>query len=190
MSSGCRRCGASLTHRRRNARFCSDNCYRALSRGTMLFTEQSCRGCGVRFVPKSKTQKFCNHACGQDWWAKNPSESTLAFRRAWKPTTASKRKYVERHRATKYGLTIEKLRAILELGCYAPNCNIVGTGKNGLHIDHDHSCCPGRKSCGLCVRGALCSFHNVYLGYLERDWSFAVWAMRQPSLVLKVRREA
>lgn len=25
-----------------------------------------------------------------------------------------------------------------------------------IHVDHDHACCPGRISCGKCVRGLLC----------------------------------
>jgi hypothetical protein len=97
---------------------------------------------------------------------------------------------LERDKAKKYGLSIEQLRLLLQTGCYVPNCERGGTGRSGLHIDHDHACCPGKRSCGQCVRGALCSFHNIYLAYLERDWSFAIWAMHQPSLVLKVRREA
>ena len=38
------------------------------------------------------------------------------------------------------------------------------TGRGGFHIDHDHSCCPGSKTCGQCNRGLLCSKCNTGLG--------------------------
>lgn len=37
-----------------------------------------------------------------------------------------------------------------------------------MAVDHDHACCPGKKSCGDCVRGILCPFCNNALGGYER----------------------
>lgn len=38
-------------------------------------------------------------------------------------------------------------------------------------IDHDHSCCPGYKSCGKCTRGLLCLTCNAKLSVLEElNW--------------------
>jgi hypothetical protein len=52
------------------------------------------------------------------------------------------------------------------------DCAICGTTDPGgrwdqWHIDHDHTCCPGVRSCGECIRGVLCSGCNRKLGYLE-----------------------
>lgn len=38
-----------------------------------------------------------------------------------------------------------------------------------FHVDHDHSCCSGVKSCGKCVRGLLCGNCNLFLGFLKDD---------------------
>lgn len=53
-------------------------------------------------------------------------------------------------------------------------CAICPTDRPGgrgesWHIDHDHACCPGKGSCGRCVRGLLCGDCNVAIGRMRDD---------------------
>jgi hypothetical protein len=71
----------------------------------------------------------------------------------------------------KHHITGQRYRELL----YAQNgvCAICGMGnfRMGecvpLGIDHDHACCPGKSSCGRCVRGPHCSSCGGFLGFLE-----------------------
>lgn len=40
-----------------------------------------------------------------------------------------------------------------------------GRELDSVCVDHDRSCCPGRKSCGKCVRGLVHWACNLILGY-------------------------
>lgn len=54
----------------------------------------------------------------------------------------------------------------------AGGCAICGKQcKSGrrLAVDHDHNCCPGKRSCGKCIRGLLCGVCNPGLGYFQDD---------------------
>lgn len=48
-------------------------------------------------------------------------------------------------------------------------CKRTDPSDKALAVDHDHDCCPGRTSCGKCVRGLLCGPCNKMLGYLNDD---------------------
>ena len=41
--------------------------------------------------------------------------------------------------------------------------------KRGIHIDHDHSCCRGNRSCGKCIRGLACHACNTGIGAFGDD---------------------
>lgn len=70
----------------------------------------------------------------------------------------------------KYGLTKQSFAALLEAqggGCAV--CASPVHGGIGWHVDHDHECCPGQRSCGACVRGVLCHKCNTGIGSLNED---------------------
>ena len=70
-----------------------------------------------------------------------------------------------------FGLTVVAWEALLvSQGGVCAGCGTDTPGGQGtFHTDHDHACCPGRESCGKCVRGLLCSACNVGIGALGDD---------------------
>lgn len=68
---------------------------------------------------------------------------------------------------TRFKLTIERFnQMLLDQDGRCEICKTeFGEGKReGPYVDHDHSCCPGYRSCGKCVRGLLCVKCNTLLG--------------------------
>lgn len=67
-----------------------------------------------------------------------------------------------------YGITLDEyLRLLDEQGGVCAVCRRVNEDGRELAVDHDHGCCSGRKACGKCVRGLLCSPCNLALGLLR-----------------------
>lgn len=72
---------------------------------------------------------------------------------------------------TMYRITVEDYdKKLNEQGGACAICKISKEdyGKY-FSVDHDHSCCPGKKSCGKCVRDLLCSKCNVGIGNFDDD---------------------
>ena len=73
------------------------------------------------------------------------------------------------HRLARYNLTAETYWQRVEE--QRGRCAICGRDDPGWTkrwpVDHDHSCCPGKTSCGKCVRGLLCHDCNRRLEAVE-----------------------
>lgn len=68
-----------------------------------------------------------------------------------------------------YNITLDQWNQMFnsQNGCCALCNKHQSVLKTTLAVDHDHSCCSGRKSCGKCVRGLLCGPCNRGLGCLQ-----------------------
>lgn len=75
-----------------------------------------------------------------------------------------------RGRLRTYGLTVEEHAAQLsaQRGVCAI-CHNECTSGHSLAVDHSHFCCPGKSSCGKCVRGLLCRSCNLLVAHLENN---------------------
>ena len=88
-----------------------------------------------------------------------------------KPTSPEQgRKYAMKYR---FGITQEQYdRMFVEQNGICAICENVSDNGQLLCIDHDHSCCPGRKTCGECIRGLLCTRCNMAIGQLRENVTY------------------
>lgn len=65
----------------------------------------------------------------------------------------------------KYGIDSEQYDEILlAQGGVCRICKSSPEMVGMLVVDHDHSCCPGEKTCGKCLRDLICQSCNKGLG--------------------------
>lgn len=79
---------------------------------------------------------------------------------------ADQPRYLDYMYRSRFGITYERYEAMLaEQGGGCAICGKQQTeGSPRLSVDHDHTCCQGKRSCGECVRGLLCSDCNFGIG--------------------------
>lgn len=71
------------------------------------------------------------------------------------------------HLKTLYNVTIERYDEMMaRQGGVCAICQGANADGRELAVDHDHTCCEGRTSCGKCVRGLLCDNCNRGIGHL------------------------
>jgi len=74
---------------------------------------------------------------------------------------------LSRQHKGRHGIDHDQRQAIIE--AQGGVCGICKSPTSGWVTDHDHSCCPGKKSCGSCIRGVLCNNCNAGLGMFGDD---------------------
>lgn len=119
---------------------------------------------------KSLCGEVCRRRAKTDWqlsWQKeNPGKHSgyVALTRERNGPQIKSKKLLAR-----YGITQEQFDSMLLAQdglcaiCKGP------PGSRAFHVDHDHACCSGAKSCGGCVRGLLCFGCNAGLGMFRDE---------------------
>jgi hypothetical protein len=115
----------------------------------------TCLLCGAVNPPNRR--KYCSSACGDS--------AQRAQRAAWKVAHPDKCRESDLRSAHKRRRTRHNLPPDAN---WPDHCGIC-SGPGPLQVDHDHACCPGKYSCGACVRGFLCNNCNNGLGRFKDD---------------------
>ena len=129
--------------------------------------------------------KSCQKATSVEWGRRNP-EANRAAASKWKAANESPDKKRLRYRQYRYGVTPEQFDQML--ADQDGKCAVCSTtdpgGGMGWCIDHDHTCCAGKKACGQCVRGLLCRNCNTGLGMFNDNPDLllmaGIYLTRQP----------
>ena len=138
-----------------------------------------CKSCYAEYSSKKYAADPERHRQVASEWAKSNRAHINAKRKERRADPEYAKRERERDRArhpdrwirTHYGMTREQWEAML--AAQGGGCAICASTEPGgigtFHVDHDHACCPGKKSCGKCVRAILCNRCNPMIGYANDD---------------------
>lgn len=131
-----------------------------------------CRECQKKYHAEYwKRNIDRNRARCREFYWKDPERWRKYVTDKWAATAKAERqeKSFRWRLSGRFGISPADYDALLER--QGGGCAICGSKRNGLRlpVDHDHSCCPGRKSCGKCIRGILCVRCNTIIGFLEKN---------------------
>lgn len=129
---------------------------RARRNGTVSFV--MCPVCETAFDTDGR-RKYCSPSCSQI--------QTRVRVKEWRAARPTMRRWAERH-----SISYERVLACLQsqhFNCASCKTPLVLDNPKMVHIDHDHSCCTGRQSCGMCIRGILCFKCNIALGMVDDE---------------------
>jgi hypothetical protein len=153
-----------------------------------------CANCGfekpvTEFHPDNRTKKprsrckVCTNAENVARAAANPERAT-ARTNAWRKANPGRASAISRAWQLRHP---EQFKAMIQKGRYNIDFDAMLAAQAGLCasclkpmrssgkepdsvcVDHDRSCCPGKKSCGKCVRGLIHRNCNLVLGYANDD---------------------
>lgn len=136
---------------------------------TRAATMRRCEHCKCRRPLSafySERTRWCT-PCRDQSQGKGLSVSDEALHQRWLTALGDRPVHRALMRLRRHNLTPVRYQRILEAQGHA--CAICRDQVEILHIDHDHSCCPGRSSCGKCIRGLLCWKCNDGLGRFGDD---------------------
>jgi hypothetical protein len=115
---------------------------------------------------RRKECKKCTGKRSADWSSTHKDQARARQNRWNKENPERKKSHGRTARLVLKGLSQVSYDALLE--SQGGTCALCSETRD-LCVDHDHRCCPGKRSCGRCVRGILCRKHNAGLGHFSDD---------------------
>jgi hypothetical protein len=87
---------------------------------------------------------------------------------------ASRRWHARNPYYVKYRITADQWQGLFDAQqgvCYLCDDEFDTEAKRqrAIHVDHDHACCPGDRTCGKCIRGLACARCNQGIGHFYDD---------------------
>lgn len=122
----------------------------------------------------------CQKGRAAEAYRRNPERAKVSAKK-WEAKAKRENPYFYRDRNIRVRFKLTPEQWDLKFAAQGGVCAIcVEPPQEGvrLAVDHDHACCPGKYSCGKCVRALLCNKCNWFLGACDDDLDRLAAAVR------------